>query len=349
VPATANAFAYERCIQLTTVSAAERHLRVTVTPTVPGVRPDTLVVRRADIAVPPPILMRAPRPLAARRRGASIIEILVVLGLAGLVAAALVRMLLSQTRIFERQSADQDARSIARAALGLLASDLRMVDGVGGIVAASAQSFTARVPYAMGILCRTDPAVVSLLPGVPALDPNPTGIAGREGPYGYAWRDSLSGTYQYVEVGAVTARPATVLEAAACTGAGVTTLTTPGARPTCARSPPRWSPPARRFPGWARRCSSTSASTTASSPPRPGRRHGAPPRRAAPHERRGERRARRPVRRPPPPSATTWVRRTPSPPRPPRRTSASCAASPSPSSAAASAWCPAPTRRRRRG
>jgi hypothetical protein len=172
--------------------------------------------------------MRAPRPLAARRRGASIIEILVVLGLAGLVAAALVRMLLSQTRIFERQSADQDARSIARAALGLLASDLRMVDGVGGIVAASAQSFTARVPYAMGILCRTDPAVVSLLPGVPALDPNPTGIAGREGPYGYAWRDSLSGTYQYVEVGAVTARPATVLEAAACTGAGVTTLTTAG-------------------------------------------------------------------------------------------------------------------------
>jgi hypothetical protein len=54
VPATANAFAYERCIQLTTVSAAERHLRVTVTPTVPGVRPETLVVRRADIAVPPP-------------------------------------------------------------------------------------------------------------------------------------------------------------------------------------------------------------------------------------------------------------------------------------------------------
>lgn len=172
--------------------------------------------------------MRAPRPLAARRRGASIIEILVVLGLAGLVAAALVRMLLSQTRLFERQSADQDARATARAALGLLASDLRMVDGVGGIVAASAQSFTARVPYAMGILCRADPAVVSFLPGIAALDPNPTGLGNKEGPYGYAWRDSVSGAYQYVEAGAVSARRATPIEAAACTGAGIITLTAAG-------------------------------------------------------------------------------------------------------------------------
>lgn len=50
VPATTNAFAYRRCIELTTVSASERHLRVIVTPTAGGVRPDTAVVRRANLA-----------------------------------------------------------------------------------------------------------------------------------------------------------------------------------------------------------------------------------------------------------------------------------------------------------
>lgn len=175
--------------------------------------------------------MPAPRPLAGRRRGASLIEILVVLGLAGLVSVALVRMLLSQSRLFGRQSAEQDARSTARAALGLVASDLRLVDGVGGVVAASAQSFTVRVPYAMGILCRASPAVVSLLPGVAALDPNPTGVAGKEGPYGYAWRDSVSGAYQYVEAGTLSARPASTTEAAACTAAQITTLSSASALP----------------------------------------------------------------------------------------------------------------------
>lgn len=54
VPATGSALAYARCIELTTVSAAERHLRVIVTPAAAGTRPDTLVLRRSDTGAPTP-------------------------------------------------------------------------------------------------------------------------------------------------------------------------------------------------------------------------------------------------------------------------------------------------------
>ena len=166
-------------------------------------------------------------PRRRARRGVTLAEVLVALVLAGVVGGAMTRLVIAQTRAFDKQTQTKRARAVARGALGLLMADARMVAGGGGVVAASAQSLTLRVPYAMGILCQTDPAVVSLLPGDRSSDPNPTGDVTREGPYGYAWRDSVARLYHYVESNGVTARPAGAFSAAACAAAQITTLAGP--------------------------------------------------------------------------------------------------------------------------
>lgn len=152
------------------------------------------------------------------RRGYSLAELLVALVIAGIIGAALTRLVISQARFVATQDGMMRARSGARAALNVMTNEFRMVSD-SGLVAASRDSVTIRVPYAFGVACQQSAGttVVSLLPADSA-------SYGSAAISGYAWRDSL-GAYNFVE-------PATVASAGlgSCSGAtpAITTLSATG-------------------------------------------------------------------------------------------------------------------------
>jgi len=107
------------------------------------------------------------------RRGFTLVELLISMIVTAIIGAALVRMVLSQTRFMDQQEAWREARSVSRGGINRLLSDLRAVEagvaaGTGGlrVAAAGGQDFTVRVPYAFGVLCGIAANVytVSLLP-----------------------------------------------------------------------------------------------------------------------------------------------------------------------------------------
>jgi hypothetical protein len=70
-----------------------------------------------------------------------------------------------------------------------------MIEATGGVIAATSQSLTIRIPFAIGVVCGDDGAlntVVSLLP----VDSTTYANAGY---FGYAWRNFQTGAYAYVE------------------------------------------------------------------------------------------------------------------------------------------------------
>lgn len=124
-----------------------------------------------------------------RRRGLSLVEVLIAMVLLGIVGAGITRLLSSQLRFFARGTNSRDARAVSRSALNLTRSELRMVEP-NGIVAASRDSITIKLPYLMGIYCTTNTAMF-----VPS-----DSLTIAQAQYGgYAWRDTLAGaTYTYV-------------------------------------------------------------------------------------------------------------------------------------------------------
>lgn len=143
-----------------------------------------------------------------RRRGLSLVEILIAIVLLGIVGAGITRMLSSQLRFFARGTNARDARTVSRNALNLTRAELRMIEP-DGIVAASEDSIRVRLPYLMGLYCSTSTATF-----VPA-----DSLQYAQAQYGgYAWRDTASGsTYTYTVGAAV---PASAL-ATVCTTAGL--------------------------------------------------------------------------------------------------------------------------------
>jgi len=159
--------------------------------------------------------------MTRHRPGFSLAEMMVALLLAGIIGLALTRLIISQARFVALQDGMMRARSASRAALNVMTGDLRAITD-SGLVQASKDSITLRVPYAFGVACNaiSGATVVSLLPGDSAL-------YGAAVASGHAWRDSV-GAFHPVEPASL---PATV-SAAACTvpaGApGIATLATAG-------------------------------------------------------------------------------------------------------------------------
>lgn len=146
-----------------------------------------------------------------RRRGLSLVEILIAIVLLGIVGAGISRMLSSQLRFFARGTNARDARTVSRNALNLTRSELRMVEP-NGIVGASEDSLRVRLPYLMGLYCSANTATF-----VPT--DSLTLATVQYG--GYAFRDTASGApYSYVTGAAV---PSTG-NAADCTGVGLTAI-----------------------------------------------------------------------------------------------------------------------------
>ena len=143
------------------------------------------------------------------RRGLSLIEVLIAVVLLGIVGAGITRLLQSQMRFFSRSSNAKDARAVTRNALNLVSSEMAMIEP-RGIVAASADSFMVRVPYATGLHCSA--STITFAP-VDSL------VSAQAVYGGYAYRDTTAAAVTtYVASGG--ASLATAL-ASVCTVAGI--------------------------------------------------------------------------------------------------------------------------------
>ena len=130
------------------------------------------------------------------RRGFTLIELLVGIVVFAIVGALFTRLLSVQGKFFDRQGMGNAARNVSRASLNRVVSDFRMIEATGGVIAASPTSLTIRIPFAIGVVCKaaSGGTALSLLP----VDSTTYVNADY---YGYAWRNFLTGTYSYVEVG----------------------------------------------------------------------------------------------------------------------------------------------------
>jgi prepilin-type N-terminal cleavage/methylation domain-containing protein len=132
-------------------------------------------------------------PLVRRRRGMSLVELLITMVLVAIIGAAAGRLLTSQTRYFARMSAKREARTVTRNAMNLLQTELSMVDPAGGIVAASADSVKVNMPYAWGVFCSSN--TMLMLPVDSAMFAMATYA-------GYAIKDTTAtGAYAYTASG----------------------------------------------------------------------------------------------------------------------------------------------------
>jgi prepilin-type N-terminal cleavage/methylation domain-containing protein len=165
---------------------------------------------------------RAGRGIPRLRRGFSLVELLIAIVLLGIVGAGITRLLQSQMRFFQRATGARDARSVTRNALNLMRDEMRMIEP-RGITAATTTSITARVPYAMGVLCTgstvTFIPVDSLIRATAVLS-------------GYAYRDTaLNAPYTYVPtttaLSAGTLTDCTVTAGITPVANGVTALVSP--------------------------------------------------------------------------------------------------------------------------
>ncbi|MEX2282862.1 MAG: type II secretion system protein [Gemmatimonadota bacterium] len=149
------------------------------------------------------------------RPGFSLAETLVTMAIMGIIGVAVTQLMVSQSKFFNEQSSQMNARSVSRSATSMVIQELRMLDVGGGVVAAASDSITIRVPYRMGIVCSNLGGVTtaSFLP----VDSSLNAIAGLSG---YAWRDTTTGNYTYEETG-VTAIDGV---AATCTAAQIPTI-----------------------------------------------------------------------------------------------------------------------------
>ena len=141
------------------------------------------------------------RQLSSRpvRRGFTLAEVIVCVVLLGVLGTALTRLMLAQSRLYALQRAKRDARAVGRSSMNLLFSDLRMVhdgaDAPGGVMLASPNSLSVKVPYAVGLVCGnvTGATVVSMFP----VDSAAKAMAKYAG---YAWRNRVTKQYTYVPV-----------------------------------------------------------------------------------------------------------------------------------------------------
>jgi prepilin-type N-terminal cleavage/methylation domain-containing protein len=156
------------------------------------------------------------------RRGLTLIELLITVLVAGFLAAGVTSLLLSSNRFEEKTESMRNARRVSRAGVAALSSDLRMVDPSWGLEAASANSITLRVPYALGLVCTP-----SVLAQTIAILPVDSVVLATPGYSGVAVRLS-DGTWSHATNGVLTESGSWPN---ACTTAGISAITAPSGAP----------------------------------------------------------------------------------------------------------------------
>ena len=133
-------------------------------------------------------------PIHRRRRGYTLVELLIAIMILGIVATAMTRIMVTQANFTSSQAMLRGARSVSRDAYNILMTDLRMVQDSGGLVMAKPDTIKVRVPMAFGLVCATGGlpyTTVSLVPNDSALF-----ALGTYG--GVAFRDSASGIFTFI-------------------------------------------------------------------------------------------------------------------------------------------------------
>ena len=135
-----------------------------------------------------------------RRAGFTLAEIIVCVVILGILGTALTRLMLAQSRLFALQRAKREARAIGRTSMNLLFSDLRMVhdgaDAPGGVMLASPESLSVKVPYAVGLVCGNNSSAATTV----SMFPTDSATRAMAKFAGYAWRDRVTTHYTYVPV-----------------------------------------------------------------------------------------------------------------------------------------------------
>jgi len=163
---------------------------------------------------------RSARARARVRRGFTLVEIVITLTILGVIGAALVKLILIQTRFSQTQMALRSARTVSRSAMNIMLTDFRMVQDKGGLIAADSKSVTVRIPVAFGLVCSTSGGTtISLVPSDSAM--SAMGVYA-----GFAVRDSATGEYSYRDASLPTAFGTLAAGlSATCTGAGISSVT----------------------------------------------------------------------------------------------------------------------------
>ena len=164
----------------------------------------------------------------AARLGFSLPEVLVATVLLGVIGGALTKLVVDQMRFFDNVSAVRGARSVARNAMNVMLSDLRMVQDQNGVIAASTSSITLRVPFRFGVFCGSTASVTTV-----SMLPTDSAVAAFARYAGYGWRSRTAGTYTIV-VGSDSisgAGPVSSASPSLCTGSNKISTVTINGRP----------------------------------------------------------------------------------------------------------------------
>lgn len=110
------------------------------------------------------------------RSGFTLIELLVALVVSGLLVGVIFQLMQGQARFVGLQSAREEVQQNARAAIELIGSELRSVPDSVGLVAASADSISIRVPRVWGVVCAVPSAATRAIrvPSISGLSLEPT-------------------------------------------------------------------------------------------------------------------------------------------------------------------------------
>lgn len=162
-----------------------------------------------------------PTHTPSKRRGYTLVELLIAIMILGIVAAAMTRIMVSQANFTSSQAALRGARSVSRDAYNILMTDLRMVQDSGGLMYAKKDTIKVRVPMAYGLVCATNASytTVSLVPYDSALFALAT--------YGgVAYRDTASGVFKFTAIAAgdvITTEPTPTVCTDSTAGPGILT------------------------------------------------------------------------------------------------------------------------------
>jgi prepilin-type N-terminal cleavage/methylation domain-containing protein len=156
-----------------------------------------------------------------KRRGVSLVELLIAITVLGILAAAMTRLLVSNSKADETTSAAREARGVSRSAMNLLETELRMAEPAGVISPTDDSTITVRAPFAFGLVCAASGggSTVAMLPSADL--PSSLSVTGYSG---WAWRDNTGG-YVYESTTTIGSG-----SSATCTAANITPLTSDGGR-----------------------------------------------------------------------------------------------------------------------
>jgi prepilin-type N-terminal cleavage/methylation domain-containing protein len=137
----------------------------------------------------------------APRRGFSLVEIITALTILAVIGGAMTKMILAQTRGYQYDNGARRSRTVARSAMNIMITDLRMTQDNGGVAfldGTNHRRVDVRVPVAFGVVCNVTASQV-----VMALTPVDSFQLATIKYGGYAVRNPTTGIYSYVEGGGI--------------------------------------------------------------------------------------------------------------------------------------------------